>query len=242
MEMLRETFFMKGFITAMVIAVLTKVIVWANYHRLLVSSEEMERPKRYWIGTLKKKIENYYNLQTKVNNISCIVDKYFEADKILGINSFFLEQIPGFCAIICVGLGCLGAIRGIAMNADINFWGRNLIIGVVCGISIFMMDYLTKMDQMKRKIKINLINYLENILPNHMLKDTVICIDSDLNRTRKVYQALEEICYEFDLSKPLWLDHNKNDFIHHSKTRFNSDSFVEDIDFDFLEIQVIEED
>ena len=44
---------------------------------------------------------------------------------------------------------------------------------------------------------------------NHMLKDTVICIDSDLNRTRKVYQALEEICYEFDLSKPLWLDHNK---------------------------------
>ena len=36
-------FFMKGFITAMVIAVLTKVIVWANYHRLLVSSEEMER-------------------------------------------------------------------------------------------------------------------------------------------------------------------------------------------------------
>ena len=66
MEMLRETFFMKGFITAMVIAVLTKVIVWANYHRLLVSSEEMERPKRYWIGTLKKKIENYYNLQTKV--------------------------------------------------------------------------------------------------------------------------------------------------------------------------------
>ena len=69
---------------------------------------------------------------------------------------------------------------------------------------------------------------------NHMLKDTVICIDSDLNRTRKVYQALEEICYEFDLYK--------NDFIHHSKTRFNSDSFVEDIDFDFLEIQVIEED
>ena len=45
-----------------------------------------------------------------------------------------------------------------------------------------------------------------------------------------------------DSSKPLWLDHNKNDFIHHSKTRFNSDSFVEDIDFDFLEIQVIEED
>ena len=73
---------------------------------------------------------------------------------------------------------------------------------------------------------------------NRMLKDTVICIDTDLNRTRKVYQALEEICYEFDLSKPLWLENNKNDFIRHSKTRFTHDSFVEDIDFDYLEIQV----
>ena len=33
MEMLRETFFMKGFITAMVIAVLTKVIVVSIFRR-----------------------------------------------------------------------------------------------------------------------------------------------------------------------------------------------------------------
>ena len=77
---------------------------------------------------------------------------------------------------------------------------------------------------------------------NHMLRDTVICDETDDTRTHKIFNALDSICYEFDLSKPLWLDHNKNDFIHHSKTRFNSDSFVEDIDFDFLEIQVIEED
>mgnify|MGYP004470439769 CR=1 FL=1 len=77
---------------------------------------------------------------------------------------------------------------------------------------------------------------------NHMLRDTVIDDERDDTRTHKIFAALDEICYEFDLSKPLWLDHNKNDFIHHSKTRFDSDSFIEDIDFDFLEIQVIEED
>ena len=76
---------------------------------------------------------------------------------------------------------------------------------------------------------------------NRMLNDTVITVDNDLNRTRKVYQALEEICYEFDLSKPLWLESNKQDFIRNSKTRFTKDSFIEEIDFDYLEIQVIEE-
>ena len=96
MEMLRETFFVQGLIVSVLAAVLVKIIVWRNYHKLLVSSEEMDRPKRYWIGTLKKKIENYYSLHAKVNNISCIVDKYLEANKIMGINSFFWNKFRGY--------------------------------------------------------------------------------------------------------------------------------------------------
>lgn len=171
MEMLRETFFVQGLIVSVVIAALVKLIVWRNYHKLLRSSEEMDRPKRYWIGTLKKKIENYYSLHTKVNNVGCIVDKYFEANKIMGINSFFLEQIPGICGILCIGLGCLGAVKGILMNSDINFWGRQLIVGIIFGIVIFLFDRLTNMEYTKRKIKTNLLYYLENVLPNRIEKD-----------------------------------------------------------------------
>ena len=47
------------------------------------------------------------------------------------------------------------------------------------------------------------------IKDNHLLKDTIIerCSDS-LSRTQMVFDALETICYELDLSKPLWLDAN----------------------------------
>jgi hypothetical protein len=77
---------------------------------------------------------------------------------------------------------------------------------------------------------------------NHMIKDTVICDDTRDTRTHKVFNAVEKVCYEFDLGKPIWLDSNINDFKKHNKTRFTRDCFIEDIDFDFLEIQVIEED
>lgn len=77
---------------------------------------------------------------------------------------------------------------------------------------------------------------------NRLLRDTVICDGSDDTRTHKVFRALEEVCYRFDLGKPIWLDANISDFKRHSKTRFRQDSFVEQVDFDFLEIQVIEED
>ena len=77
---------------------------------------------------------------------------------------------------------------------------------------------------------------------NHLLKDTVISIgDYSLSRTQTVFQALDEICYEFDLEKPIWLDATVREFQIHSKARVTRDCFIEAVDFDFLEIQVIEE-
>ena len=77
---------------------------------------------------------------------------------------------------------------------------------------------------------------------NRMLKDLTVCDDSQDTRTHKVLHALDEMCYAFDLSKPIWLDSNVREFQRHAKTRFRQDSFVDEVDFDFLEFQVIEED
>lgn len=77
---------------------------------------------------------------------------------------------------------------------------------------------------------------------NHMLADTTICDGEDDSRTHKIFHALDEICYQFDLSKPIWLESNIREFKRHAKTRFRQDSFVDEVDFDFLEFQVIEED
>ncbi|MCM1062866.1 MAG: hypothetical protein NC420_00110 [Eubacterium sp.] len=76
----------------------------------------------------------------------------------------------------------------------------------------------------------------------HMLRDICIADDSNDTRTHKVFRALEEICCEFDLGKPIWLDKTVSDFKRHSRARFTQDNFIETIDFDHLEIQMIEED
>jgi hypothetical protein len=54
--------------------------------------------------------------------------------------------------------------------------------------------------------------------------------------------TLTEICREFDLAEPIWLDSNIREFQKIARTRFRKDSFIEEIDFDYLEIWVIEED
>jgi hypothetical protein len=75
-----------------------------------------------------------------------------------------------------------------------------------------------------------------------LVRDTVTS-DSDYSksRTKMVLDAVTGICRTFDLAEPIWLNSNIEDFRLHNKTRFGQDSFIETLDFDYLEIEVIEE-
>ena len=77
----------------------------------------------------------------------------------------------------------------------------------------------------------------------HIIKQSTIVNDNpSVNRTKKIFDGIEEACVSFDLGKPIWLDANVKEFKRHSKVRFNQDNFIEHIDFSYMEVQVIEED
>ena len=76
----------------------------------------------------------------------------------------------------------------------------------------------------------------------HLIKDMTVTDESDDTRTHKIFKGLDEVCFAFDLGKPIWLDANIAEFQRHARTRFGKDNFVEETEFDYLEIQVIDED
>ena len=80
------------------------------------------------------------------------------------------------------------------------------------------------------------------IKENKIIKDIVIENYEDDTRTHKIFDALERMCREFDLSQPIWLDATVAEFKRHAKCRFYADNFIDSIEFDYLEIQVLEED
>ncbi len=76
---------------------------------------------------------------------------------------------------------------------------------------------------------------------NRMLCDTVYEEAGSDTRTHKIFRGLDAICREFDLSNPIWLNKTVSDFQKYGMARFYQDSFIEEITFDYLELQVIEE-
>ncbi len=77
---------------------------------------------------------------------------------------------------------------------------------------------------------------------NHLLLDTQVEDYSGETRTHKIFSGLEEACRRMDLSVPIWLDSNIEEFRRTSRTKFRKDSFIEETDFDYLEMQVTQED
>ena len=41
---------------------------------------------------------------------------------------------------------------------------------------------------------------------NRLLRDIVICDDSQDTRTHKIFRGLVSVCYEMGLGNPIWLD------------------------------------
>ena len=74
-----------------------------------------------------------------------------------------------------------------------------------------------------------------------LLEEETIEDYSDETRTHKIFNALEKACYDFDLPEPIWLETNGKKMKKRGVTKFTKDKFVEEIEFDYLEIHIIEE-
>lgn len=77
---------------------------------------------------------------------------------------------------------------------------------------------------------------------NHLISDYTYENYDDDTRTHKIFAAIDSVCEKLDLSHPIWLEANQISFKRFARTKFTQDSFIDNIDFDFLEIHVIEED
>ena len=54
--------------------------------------------------------------------------------------------------------------------------------------------------------------------------------------------ALTELCHEFDIPRPLWLSKHEREFEEFRRTQFLPEHFMEDVPFQRLEIEFLEDD
>lgn len=72
-----------------------------------------------------------------------------------------------------------------------------------------------------------------------ILQEVAVFHDEDYQIELK--KCITEICYKMDIQKPYWLPKNLDEYNRVKRTTFDQDNFIEEIEFDKLEVVVLEE-
>lgn len=79
------------------------------------------------------------------------------------------------------------------------------------------------------------------IIKNHQIqKDIVLEVELLQTKAETVKNSLTELALSFDMARPIWLPKNGNDLKQFVVTRFFPDQFMESLEFDYLEIEIID--
>ena len=61
-------------------------------------------------------------------------------------------------------------------------------------------------------------------------------------RFEDVDEALTELCREFDIPRPIWLDKHRREYEEFQRTRFLPEHFMEEVPFQRLEIEYLDDE
>lgn len=78
---------------------------------------------------------------------------------------------------------------------------------------------------------------------NRFLQDATFTSHStSLSLMERIDESIDFFTMDFDIQKPMWFDKNTKELDKFGKTEFYADQFIESVDFDYFEIEIIEND
>ena len=81
------------------------------------------------------------------------------------------------------------------------------------------------------------------ILKHKIIDDLTIELpDDQRDLVTRVKEVMDEVAYDFDQPRPIWMKQNEEDLKRFGRTEFHQEHYIEVINFTKLEIELIDED
>ena len=146
------------------LSIIFQTIAGVMIHILLQESENMGTVKSNALKQCRQKYVNYYKLNGKMINTSVYVDKFVKKLKLLGIPLTRYLQLSGqmmFFFILSTGISIFLQLSFGKTLFDMVPYYLISILGLYLYFSVMS---LTNMEEKKKLLRINLVDYLDNHL------------------------------------------------------------------------------
>ena len=152
---LGNTVFTKAIIACCFIGILSWSVLTISYRSMIRATSRIGQTKKKWLVSLKKKYEDYHEMDIKVNNVETFVDKYFRKKRLYRLTI-------AACAIT----GAAGALAVSQEGGELTSVIVTYLTGVIAAFGLIFLDILLRADAKEHRIIMNMNDYLQNVLEN----------------------------------------------------------------------------
>lgn len=149
-------------------ATIIQFLLGRFYNGLIAETDNMTTTEVDVLYQCKKKFSNCYRLHNGVLNVPVFVDKYLSKIK---MGKFYVSTWKHFSgqlvllSVFAAGLGaCLGIMDGKTLGEILPFY----IVSMLDLYIYFAVSGFVDIEEKKRVLKINLVDYLENHMGNKL--------------------------------------------------------------------------
>lgn len=156
------------FLALLLLSIVCQIIIGVIYLKLIKQTDNMACAKSKFLKQCKLKFINCYQISGEVTNVSVFVDKSMTKISFLGISMSGLHHLAGQFVLLSVVTAGAGACQEITQGETV---GKILPYYVVSFLGLyvyFSVSGLVDITGKKERLKINLVDYLENHMANKL--------------------------------------------------------------------------
>ncbi|NBI89932.1 hypothetical protein D3Z45_04905 [Lachnospiraceae bacterium] len=161
------------FLALLLLSIICQIIIGVIYLKLIKQTDNMACTKSKFLKQCKLKFINCYQISGEVTNVPVFVDKSMTKISFLGISMSGLHHLAGQFVLLSVVTAGAGACQEITQGETV---GKILPYYVVSFFGLyvyFSVSGIVDIAGKKERLKINLVDYLENHMANKLKQSDV---------------------------------------------------------------------
>lgn len=163
---IHSSVFMKALITCCFLGVVSWIVLEISYRSMIKATAQIGKTKKKWLVSLKKRYEDYHEMNVKVNNVSTFVERLFQRKKILGFTTSFWLTLERLSIAGCAITGAAGALAASQHGAALDRVMISYLTGITAACGLLFLDTFLRANEKKHRVIVNMNDYLENVLEN----------------------------------------------------------------------------
>ncbi|MDO5145901.1 MAG: hypothetical protein Q4D60_02750 [Eubacteriales bacterium] len=190
---INSAMFMKAVLACCVLGVISWFVLEISYRSMIKATAQIGKTKKKWLISLKKRYEDYHEMNVKVNNVETFVDRLFQRKKVMGFTCSSWLMLERLSIAGCAIAGAAGALAASQQGKELSEVMITYLTGITAACGLLFLDTFLRASEKRHQVIVNMNDYLENVLENTISgREAVGDADDRRARSRKLLSYAQE--------------------------------------------------